>query len=125
VTAEFEPVFASLRALLARFADRLHVAKDGPEVYSLVTRKPSPFPQHKGHPMDFGSVKAGKAYVSLHLMPIYMSSTLTKDLTPGLKKRMHGKTCFQFKSKPDRATLVEIESLIARSLESWQRNSWV
>jgi hypothetical protein len=45
--------------------------------YALVTRSPSPFPQHKGHPLDFGSLHVGKAYVSLHLMPLYMCSELS------------------------------------------------
>jgi hypothetical protein len=38
--------------------------------------------------MWFGAVKLGKAYVSFHLMPLYMSPTLEKEISPSLKKRM-------------------------------------
>jgi hypothetical protein len=47
--------------------------------------------------MWFGAVKLGKAYVSFHLMPLYMSPTLEKEISASLKKRMQGKTCFNFK----------------------------
>src|SRR5579871_390693 len=99
--ASFAPVFDSLKAILGKQAARLAVKTDAPDEYSLVTRTPSPFPQHKGQPMWFGSVKAGKAYVSYHLMPIYMSPALQKSITPALKKRMQGKSCFNFKTVPD------------------------
>ena len=50
--------------------------------------------------MFFGSVRLGKAYVSYHLMPLYMRPALTSLVSPVLKKRMQGKTCFNFKAGP-------------------------
>jgi hypothetical protein len=46
----------------------------------------------------FGAVRTGKAYVSFHLMPVYASSDLSKSISPELKKRMQGKSCFNFKT---------------------------
>jgi hypothetical protein len=93
----FEPVFSALKQVLAKFAKRLAVKTDAPAEYTLVTKSPSPFPQHKGQPMFFASVRQGKAYVSYHLMPLYMDRAFTESVSPALKKRMQGKTCFNFK----------------------------
>jgi hypothetical protein len=101
VAPAFLPVFERLKSVLAKHAGELSVSSDTPTEYKLVTRSPSPFPQHKGHPLEFGVVRAGKAYVSFHLMPIYMSPSLNKQISPGLKARMQGKTCFNFKSEPE------------------------
>src|ERR1051325_3087739 len=96
MSQDFEPVFAALKALLAKYAKRLAVKVDTPSEYTLVTKTPSPFPQHKGQPLFFGSVRLGKAYVSVHLMPIYMCPALAKGMSPTLRKRMQGKACFNF-----------------------------
>jgi hypothetical protein len=62
--ADFENVFAKLKMVFAEYADRLSVKVDTPVEYTLVTKAPSPFPQHKRQPMFFGSVRLGKEYVS-------------------------------------------------------------
>jgi hypothetical protein len=122
--AEFAPVFAVLKPVLAKFAKRLAVKTDTPVEYTLVTKSPSPFPQHKGHPMFFGSVKMGKAYVSFHLMPLYMSPTLTKRISPALLKRMQGKTCFNFKADPGPELTAELERLTQAALDHWSEKKW-
>src|ERR1700722_209150 len=108
MASDFEPVFAALKGVLAKRAKKLVVKNDKPTQYTLLTKSPSPFPQHKGQPMWFGAVKAGKAYVSYHLMPLYMNPTLTGMISPALKKRMQGQSCFNFKTAPDTATVAEL-----------------
>ena len=99
--AGFDDVFATLKQVFRRHLDRLSVQADSATEYTLVGRKPSPFPQHKGHPMFFSSVRMGKAYVSFHLLPLYMNQSLSGTISPALKKRMQGKACFNFKTVPD------------------------
>lgn len=70
MAADFAAVFAALKPVFGKHADRLAVKADTPTEYTLVTRCASPFPQHKGQPLYFGSVLLGKAYVSFHLMPL-------------------------------------------------------
>jgi len=118
-------VFASLKAVMARQASRLVIQKNGPREYTLVTKSPSPFPQHKGQPMWFGAVKIGKSYVSYHLMPLYMNTALTNTIPPALKKRMQGKSCFNFKTAPDPATLGELERLTRAAVEHWADQNWL
>src|SRR5262245_9840801 len=45
----------------------------------------------------FGAVGPRKNYVSYHLMPVYWFPDLLKNVSPELKKRMQGKSCFNFK----------------------------
>jgi hypothetical protein len=122
---DFSAAFSALKTALSRVSDQLVVRTDSALEYKLVTKTPSPFPQHKGHPMDFGSVRMGKAYVSLHLMPIYMSPELNKTLTPALKKRMQGKSCFNFKTAPEPELAAELTKLIEASLQAWRKRKWL
>jgi hypothetical protein len=117
--AEFAAIFAALKSVMAEQECGLGVQKDTPTEYSLVTKRPSPFPQHKGQPMWFGAVKLGKAYVSFHLMPLYMSPTLEKEISPALKKRMQGKTCFNFKTLPDSELIADLKRLTAVAARAW------
>jgi hypothetical protein len=122
--AEFAAVFAVLKPVLAKYTARLSVKADTPVEYTLVTRHPSPFPQHKGNPMFFGSVRVGKAYVSFHLMPLYMSPVLTKSISPALKKRMQGKTCFNFRTEPGRELIGELAELTEAAMAHWSARKW-
>jgi hypothetical protein len=117
--------FASLKAVLVKQANRLQVTADTASVYTLVTRVPSPFPQHKGKPMWFGEARLGKAYASFHLMPLYMNDALTGTISPALKKRMQGKTCFNFKSDPEPELLDELERLSEAGIALWSGKGWI
>jgi hypothetical protein len=66
--ADFEAAFEALKVLLQKHSKSLSVGSDTATVYSVSGRAASPFPQHKGHPMWFGEVRLGKAYVSFHLI---------------------------------------------------------
>ena len=125
MSADFSNAFAALKPLLASQANRLAVKTDTAREYTLVTKSASPFPQHKGQPMWFGSVRIGKAYVSFHLMPLYMSPELNGAITPLLKKRMQGKTCFNFKGDPGPEVIAELERLTEACLEQWRQRKWL
>jgi hypothetical protein len=119
---DFSRIFAVLKPVMSEEEGRLAVQKDTSSEYSLITKDPSPFPQHKGQPMWFGAVKLGKAYVSFHLMPLYMSATLEKEISPALKKRMQGKTCFNFKAVPDKELLADLKKLTAACAAAWEKD---
>ena len=125
MAAEFESAFQALKAIYTPYADRLHVKADTPTNYALYSRVPSPFPQHKGRGMYFGSVEIGKAYVAFHLMPLYMNEKLTATISPTLKKRMQGKTCFNFKAVPEAEILAELERLAGTGYNIFKDKSWV
>jgi hypothetical protein len=73
--------------------------------------------QWNGKPLFFAATRPGKAYISLHLFPIYMFPDLLKGIAPALEARRQGKACFNFK-KIDEPVLDEMAKLIKRG---WQR----
>jgi len=75
--------------------------------------------------MYFGSVRLGKAYASFHLMPLYMCAVLTESISPALKKRMQGKTCFNFKTEPDPELLAELNRLTESGVQLWATKKWL
>jgi hypothetical protein len=122
---ESAAIAAALKPVFRKAAKKLVVKADTPERYALVTKVPSPFPQHKGCPLDFGLVQVGKAYVSLHLLPLYMNPTLAKAVTPALKKRMQGKACFNFSKVPEPELLVDLEALVTLGVADWTAKGWL
>jgi hypothetical protein len=106
--ADFAPVYAELRALMLRAADGMTVSKDTPQAVELVA--PFAHPRKPGGPMWFGAVRTGKGYVGFHLMPLYVAPALMAQVTPGLKARMQGKSCFNFRAV-DAALFADLETL--------------
>jgi len=115
-TDAFDDVFRALRAILRRHARALAVSKDVPGNLYVNTRKPHP----NGGPMFFGAVRRGKAYVSYHLMPLYGVPALRDGLSPALRKRMQGKSCFNFR-KPEPELFDELDALTKRGLDAFRK----
>jgi hypothetical protein len=118
-------IVAALKPALRAVAPKLAVSADKPDLYALVGRKPSPFPQHKGSPLEFGSIRVGKSYVSFHLMPLYTSTTLLAAVTPQLKKRMQGKSCFNFTAVPDADLVADLTELVTKAAAAWTKQGWL
>lgn len=72
--------------------------------------------------MFFGAVMTGKAYVSYHLMALYMHPELVAGLSPELKKRMQGKSCFNF-HKADLELFKELSVVTGRGLEKYREKN--
>jgi hypothetical protein len=89
----FAPVFAKLKAIFQPYVKKMDVAQDSQTYYLLNTRHIMKNKQ----PLCFGGVRLGKAYVSFYLMSVYACPDLLKSMSPELKKRMQGKSCFNFK----------------------------
>ncbi len=125
MASDFELAFDQLKSVFASHLRQLAISEDTAAVYSVTCRTPSPFPQHKGQPMWFGSVRMGKAYVSFHLMPLYMNPPLMNAVSPGLKKRMQGKTCFNFKAAPEPQLLKELKQLVNAAMKDWASKGYL
>ena len=123
--SDFGATFAALKPVLAKYAKRLSVKTDTPIEYTVLTKSASPFPQHKGEPLYFGAVHLGKAYVSFHLVAIYMCPELAKNITPALKKRMQGKACFNFKTQPEPEVMADLKRLTADAVKLWGQKKWL
>jgi hypothetical protein len=95
---EFPIVFEELKTILKPYARGLDLKVDTSDAYSI----DGPYSEKWGKQLFFGAAQVKKNYVSFHLMPVYMYPELLKDISPELKKRMQGKSCFNFKKiEPD------------------------
>lgn len=91
--SDFPNVFSKLKAILKPYAKKMVVVRDTREWFYLDTR----YIMKNKKPLGFGAVRLGKAYASYYLMSIYACPDLLKGMSPELKKRMQGKSCFNFK----------------------------
>jgi hypothetical protein len=101
----FMAAFLELRSILKPYAKTMDVQDDTDRSYSLNSKKP-----FRDRTLFFASAVVMKNYVSFHLMPVYAFPELLNTASPELKKRMQGKSCFNFKdSEP--ALFAELKAL--------------
>ncbi len=117
----YRAVADGLIALLRPYADRLDVVDESSWGYLMQTKMTSP----KKKPLMFAGVRIGKAYVSYHLVPIYMNEPLKATISPALRKRMQGKACFNFKEMPDAALLDELRTLTEAGFRSFEKAGYI
>ena len=103
---EFGRLFERFKSMLAPYAAKMYVSADSPQWFGVdmapeAERDPSTW---------FGATRVGKRYVSYYLMPVYVQPSLLEGLSPALRKRMQGKSCFNF-AKVDEPLLAELEAL--------------
>ena len=109
-SANLATVHERLRAILAPYRDRLRVASDGPGGMTLE------LPEYAGQPWGFAAgTRLGKRYVSYYLMGVYGDDGLAFSISPDLRRRMQGKSCFNF-TRIDEALFGELEDLTAESI---------
>jgi hypothetical protein len=102
----FEEVFRKLKTIFKPHEKQMVVAQNTKTSYLLNTRH---IMQNK-QPLCFGGVRLGKAYVSFYLMSVYACPDLLRHMSPELKRRMQGKSCFNFKAV-DQALFKELAGL--------------
>jgi len=98
--SDFQAVFDRIRPLYAAHEAKCVVLRDGPEGYLLGSQEVR---EKDGYRTWFGGVEIKKNYVSAHLMAVYMHPEMLEDIDPALRKRMQGKSCFNFKTPDDPA----------------------
>ena len=67
----------------------------------------------------FAATRIGRRYVSFYLMPIYMHAELLEGTTDGLRRRMQGKSCFNFTSV-DETLVAELAALTERAYAAFE-----
>ena len=115
---DFPTVFEQLRSILKSHAQNLTVKTDTAGTYYL----DGPYSEKWKKELFFGSAQIKKNYVSFYLMPVYMYPELLKDVSPELKKRMQGKSCFNFK-KVEPELFAELAELTRRGAEKFREEN--
>lgn len=94
---DFGAVDRRLRETVAPLRSRLVATKDGPDGLALE------IPGLEGKPWGYvAGIRVGKAYVSYYLMSVYAFPDLMTSISPELRSRMQGKSCFNFKVVDER-----------------------
>jgi hypothetical protein len=89
--ADFDAVDRRLREILKPLRSKLVATKDGPDGLSLE------IPGFEGKPYGYvAGIRRGKRYVSYYLMSVYAFPDLRESMSPALRRRMQGKSCFNF-----------------------------
>ncbi len=113
---DLSPVFTELRKIMAPYAAKLSAARDDSDELYVDTQHV----QKNKKPLFFGAVQVKKAYVSFHLMPVYMKPELLASASPELKARMQGKSCFNF-SALEPKLFKELSALTKASYASYKK----
>lgn len=113
-------VFGELKAILKPFASRLVVVTDSDTLYYLDTT----YIMENKKPLFFGAVRRGKAYISFYLMPMVLYSDLARRVSLNLRKRMQGKSCFNFATVDDRL-FKELARLTKASFARYKADKYV
>jgi hypothetical protein len=115
---DFDTIYAKLKALMQPYEKgslKSVADKDGNYVLIGPATEAS-----RGKELWFGAVRKGKAYVSYHLMAVYAHPQLLDSLSPELKKRMQGKSCFNFKTV-DEKLFKELAKLTKKSYSEFKK----
>jgi hypothetical protein len=110
--SDFQAVFERLKTILEPYAHRMHISADGPTGFS-VDRAPE---SERSPSTWFAAVRLGTRYVSYYLMPVYGDPTLLDSVSPDLRRRMQGKSCFNFTTVDERL-LGELQALTRAGYE--------
>ena len=116
----FQNIFSELVKKLKKYEKKLVVKADDKDKYILYT-------SHKYNnktDLYFAGVEIKKNYVSFHLFPVYMYPELLSNISPELKKRMQGKSCFNFK-KADKDLFKQLKELTETGFKKFKEEKFV
>jgi len=116
---DFSIVFEQLKKILSPYAEKLTLTTDTPKAYSI----DGPYSEKWKKQLFFASTVTKKNYVSFYLMPVYMYPELLQDISPDLKKRMQGKSCFNFK-KVEPELFNELAKLTQKGAEKFKQENY-
>ena len=112
--ADLDAVHERLKSILAPYRGDLSVTREGPGGMALEV------PGLEGKPWGYvAGTRMGKRYVSFYLMPVYASGGLAESISPALKKRMQGKSCFNFTTVDERL-FAELADLAERGIPGFR-----
>jgi hypothetical protein len=121
---------------LVRGVVRKHLPKGYTEVVEgkiIAYQVPLARANHHGRPLWYAALAAPKSYLTLHLMPVYASPALLRQLKAGFKaagKRLDiGKACIRYERAEDLdldtigevVASIPLEKWIAIAAAAWER----
>jgi len=117
---DLDVVFMELKSIMAPYAKSLDAKKDDTSELYVDTRHI----QKNKKPLFFGAVQVKKTFVSFHLMPVYLKPDLLAGISPELKARMQGKSCFNF-AAVDKPLFKQLAALTKAGFASYKEQGFV
>ncbi len=112
-----DDVFERLRDIMQRSTKQLVVTDDRRGSMTIESTDAT----STGKRRWFGAVQTTENDVSYHLMPVYEHPGLLDDVSPALRARLHGKSCFNFKTIHE-DVFNELESLTRQSVADFEED---
>jgi hypothetical protein len=117
---KFTDVFAELKTIFQPYAAKLDTKTDTAIELYVNTRHI----QKNKKPLFFGAVQIKKNYVSYYLMPVYVDPCLLDGISENLKRRMQGKSCFNF-TEIDQPLFKELTTLTQAGYASYREQGFI
>ena len=124
-----DSVFIALRRVLSTHVSGLRISADTPGYFCLEAEAgPATLAAWGGElrrkSIPVAWVKRSKSHVSYHLMALAGNTRLLERLSPALKARLHGKTCFNVRTS-DLELLPEINLVTASAISAFRRAGFI
>ncbi len=113
---QFQLTFKVLKTAFKKYEKNLTIKTNNNDKYHLYAGYSKKYKRD----IYFGGAEIKKNYVSFHLMPVYIHPELLSSISPELKKRMQGKSCFNFK-EIDKNLLRELSGLTSIGYEYFKK----
>lgn len=113
---DFQAIFTSLKEVLKKYENKLVITSNKKTAYNLFAG----YDKQRKADIYFGGVVINKKYVSYHLMPVYVNPRLLDEVSPELRNRMQGKSCFNF-NKIDNDQLKEVKTITKKCFEFYKQ----
>ncbi len=117
---EFKNIFQDLKSILVGYSDGLTLSKNEVDDFWLNTK----YIMKNKKPIFFAAVQIKKNYVTYHLMPVYVFPELLLNISPELRRRMQGKSCFNFKLS-DKQLYNELAELTAAGYQRYKQAGYL
>jgi len=108
----------ALEKMLRPYKKKLEWSSSSTAQYGLSTRHVLPNKQM----LYFAGFHPRKGYVSYYLMPVYVFPDLLDDISDDLRRRMQGKSCFNFKIV-DKTLFKELAALTKAGYERYEKEN--
>lgn len=108
-------LFNKLKSIFEKYEPNLSLLHNKTDNYYLNT----PTTETSKKSEFFGAVQVKKSYVAFHLMPIYYYPEMLDNISEELKKKMQGKSCFNFKDINDKL-FVELKLLTENCFDKYK-----
>lgn len=123
-TPPLAEICASIKKLLKTYSPPLVVKNEFETRYELWTNKPVIIAGRKRDEIYFAGMIVQSSYVGFYFMPVYINTTMKKDIGPELLATLKGKSCFHIKTN-DPKMMKQIKQALELGFKCYKKSGWL